>query len=393
MKKLLFVIESLGIGGAEKSLVTLLNLLDYTTYEVDLQLFSYGGELEGMLPKQVNLLPPLPYYESLSEPMRTYSFHNPLKYTKARLAYSAEIRKNELTNPEKAVVFWKTSHNCFEQNSKEYDVAIAYAQGTPTFYVADCVKAEKKYAWVNSIYSINDMYKSYVSDKYGQYDKTVFVSEAAKDTFTNVIHTNKESAIIRDIMDPDVICKMSELESRANKCMEFSSTKILTVGRLSNHKGYDIALDACEIMKNRGLSFKWYILGKGYLEEEIRKTISEKKLEDYMVLLGADVNPYPYFKKADIYVQTSRHEGFGIAIAEARILNVPVVTTEFDAVYTQMVNGENGLVVSVNAEAIADGIERLITDKALYDHIKEYQSGEKKGNTEELNKFYRLIES
>lgn len=394
MKKLLFVIESLGIGGAEKSLVTLLNLLDYTKYEVDLQLFSYGGELEKMLPKQVNLLQPLPYYESLKESLRTYSFHNPLKYTKARLAYSTEIRKNELTNPEKAVVFWKTSHNCFEQNEKEYDVAIAYAQGTPTFYVADCVKAEKKYAWVNVTYKPDGVYREYILEKYHCFNKIVCVSDTTQSLFEEWFPELKGfTTVIRDIMDVDIISQMAEWKSDAEQDMAGGSIKLLTVGRLVKQKGYDIALDACEILKNRGLSFRWYILGKGYLEEEIRKVINEKQLNNHMVLLGTHSNPYPYFRQADIYVQTSRFEGFGIAIAEARILNVPVVTTEFDAVYTQMVNGENGLVVSVNAEAIADGVERLVTEKALYDHIKEYQSQEKKGNTEELNKFYQLIEA
>lgn len=393
MRSLLFVIESLGIGGAEKSLVTLLNLLDYTTYEVDLQLFSYGGELEKMLPKQVNLLPPLPYYESLSEPLKTYSFHNPLKYTKARLAYSTEIRKNELTNPEKAVVFWKTSHNCFEQNEKEYDVAIAYAQGTPTFYVADCVKAEKKYAWMNAIYNMSEHYIDYVKSEYERFHKIVFVSSAAKNAFHELLKVEMESEIIQDIIDPSVINKMAELSSEAPNEMLTNDTRLLTVGRLVKNKGYDIALDACAVLKERGLSFKWYILGSGYLENEMQRIIHNKHLEDYICLLGTRANPYPYFKQADIYVQTSRLEGFGIAIAEARTLNIPVITTAFDAVHAQMVDGENGLVVDVNANAVADGIERLMTDKALYKHIKDYLLKEKKGSTEDLSKFYALLNS
>ncbi|MBR2727442.1 MAG: glycosyltransferase [Solobacterium sp.] len=370
-----------------------MNLIDYSKYEVDLQLFSYGGELESMVPEQVRLLPPLPYYDSLSEPLSTYPIHNPVKYTKARIEYSSKIRKNELTNPEKAVVFWQLSHDCFEPSDKEYDAAIAYAQGTPTFYVADCAKASRKYAWVNAVYSISEGYNDYVTQKYDGVDRIVFVSAVAKNEFYRSFRTGKKPMIIRDIMNPGVIFKMADLKSDAEEEMKYSGVKILTVGRLSNHKGYDIALDACETLKNRGLSFRWYILGKGYLEEEIQKSIVEKQLEDYICLLGTRTNPYPYFKQADIYVQTSRFEGFGIAIAEARILNVPVVTTSFDAVYTQMVNGENGLVVDMNAAAVADGIERLTKDRDLYEHIKEYLSKEKKGNTEELLKFYELIES
>jgi glycosyltransferase involved in cell wall biosynthesis len=96
-------------------------------------------------------------------------------------------------------------------------------------------------------------------------------------------------------------------------------------------------------------------------------------------------------KAADIYVQTSRFEGYCLTLAEARILNVPCVTTAFDVVYDQMIDGENGLVVDMNAPAVAGGIERLMNDADLYAHIKDYQMREKKGNIEEIQKFYRLV--
>ena len=102
--------------------------------------------------------------------------------------------------------------------------------------------------------------------------------------------------------------------------------------------------------------------------------------------MGVEANPYPYFKDADIYVQTSKFEGFGLAIAEARMLNIPVVTTRFDAVYSQMIDEKNGLVVDMEAEAVADGILRLITNQRLKADIVEYLRAEKKGNVEEIER-------
>ena len=102
-------------------------------------------------------------------------------------------------------------------------------------------------------------------------------------------------------------------------------------------------------------------------------------------------NPYPYLKDCTLYVQTSRFEGYGLSIAEARILNKPIVTTEFDAVYNQMIQGKNGIVVPQDSVAIADAIERLLKDKELYNAIVEFQKQEKKGNTEEIEKFYQLV--
>lgn len=124
----------------------------------------------------------------------------------------------------------------------------------------------------------------------------------------------------------------------------------------------------------------------------MEKYIAENHLEDTFILLGTTPNPYPYIKDATLYVQTSRHEGYGLSIAEARILNTPVVTTEFDAVYNQMVHGKNGLVVPQDPTAVADAVEQLLTDKEAYNSIVAYQQQEKKGNSEEIEKFYVLVQ-
>ena len=138
-------------------------------------------------------------------------------------------------------------------------------------------------------------------------------------------------------------------------------------------------------------SFVCFVLGECNIKR-IETDIESYGFADCFSLLGAKPNPYPYMKAADIYVQTSRYEGYCLTLAEARMLNIPCVTTNFDVVYAQMVNGENGLVVDMNAQAVAEGIARLIEDKELYQHIKHYQEQEKKGNVEEIEKFYELVE-
>ena len=165
---------------------------------------------------------------------------------------------------------------------------------------------------------------------------------------------------------------------------------LVTVGRLVPQKGYDIAAKAAWLLKKRGIRFHWYVVGGGNTTP-IKKDIAQYGIHYCFTLLGAKANPYPYMKAADIYVQTSKFEGYCLTLAEARMLNIPCVTTNFDVVYTQMIDGENGLVVEMNAEAVADGIIRLATDPELYQHIKRYQEQEKKGNVEEIRKFYELI--
>lgn len=393
-KHILFVIDSLHCAGAEKSLTTLLSLIDYSKYSVDLQLFGYGGALEELLPKEVNLLKSLKYTSFCDLSIKSaigYSIKNfDYKMLLARLKFTLAIRKEKYSNAQKARVFWEKVSNVVEKNEKEYDIAISYAQGVPTFYVADKIKAKKKYAWVNVSYRLKDEDKRFQEKYYDKYNNIISVSDSAKDVFLETFpkYTDKLK-IIYDINDGNFISKMAD--SGQGYDDNFEGLRILTVGRLANQKGYDIALEACKMLKEIGINFRWYSLGIGPLKDEIEKYISDNNLQDNFKLLGVKANPYPYIKNCDIYVQTSKFEGFGLAIAEARMLNKPIVTTRFDAVYNQMIDRKNGLVVDMNAEGVAKGILELINDKGLNDDIVNYLKSEKKGNIEELDKFYDLI--
>ena len=393
-KSILFSIDSLHCAGAEKSLTTLLSLIDYSKYDVDLMMFGHGGALEKLVPKEVNILEPLKYTKftekSLKESIIYTLKKGTYKMLKSRLEFSLAIRNKQYTNAQKARILWQKTSNVIEHNPKKYDIAISYAQGLPTFYVADKINADKKFAWVNVSYRLEDEDRKFQSKYYDKYEKIIAVTHSAKDVFLETFPTYKDKVeIIYDINDFNLISKMANMENGYND--NFDGIRLLTIGRLANQKGYDMALEACKILKDKGIKFKWYALGKGPLKDDIEKYIKENELQDYFKLLGVKSNPYPYIKNADIYVQTSRFEGFGLAIAEARMLNIPVVTTEFDAVYNQIVQGKNGLVVDMDSESIANGILKLINDEELRNSIVKYLKTEKKGNTEELEKFYELI--
>jgi glycosyltransferase involved in cell wall biosynthesis len=394
-KDLLFVIDSLECAGAEKSLVTLLSLIDRTKYNVDLMLFGHGGALQQLVPSYVNILEPIRYTKFTGMPLKRavwYSARN-FKYEMlfSRLRYTIELRRKKYSNAQKARVFWQSASQVIEENPKTYDIAISYAQGVPTFYVAEKVKATKKFAWVNVSYRLNEEEKKFQRIFYQRYDRIVAVSESTKEVFLETFPNFVDKMIvIYDINNPHLITEMANLEQNIYKD-EFSGIRILTIGRLAHQKGYDIAIGACEMLKEKGVNFRWYALGKGPLESEIKALIEQKGLTDHFKLLGVKVNPYPYIKDADFYVQTSRFEGFGLAIAEARMLNTPVVTTKFDAVFSQMIDQKNGLVVEMNPESVYQGIVKLVENPGLREKIKKYLSTEKKGNVEEIVKFYRLI--
>lgn len=393
-KKLLFVIESLTLGGAEKSLVTLLNLLDYSKYDVDLLLFAQGGAFQQLLPEEVNLLSVPEFFAYTSVP-----WSKPAEKMKrpgmlmAQLRYSVAIRTGKHNHIEKAVLLWESSRNCFRTMEQEYDVAIAYAQGVPTFFVAEKVRAKKKAAWINVTYIPKGRYLDFIRPMYEKFHRVNAVSESVaaqmQDTFGIPDH---KVVIMKDILDVNFAGQMAQLPSDATAEMNGSGVKILTVGRLANMKGYDLAIDAAKLLRDRGLDFTWYAVGDGALREALEQQIAANGLQDRFILLGSRSNPYPYFAACDLYVQTSRFEGFGITLAEAKMFHKPIVTTNFDAVGAQFENEKNGLIVDISAQAIADGIQRMLTDTDLREHCIANVRAEKLGNTEEMEKLYRMIE-
>ena len=136
-KRILFVIESLEVAGAEKSLISLLSLIDYSKYEVDLQLFSYGGELERLVPNDVNFLEKLDYMKfaefTLKQAIIEGVFKFQMSYLISRLKFSLLIRRKELNNKIKARLLWEITEKNINKSKKTYDIAKAYAQGIPTF--------------------------------------------------------------------------------------------------------------------------------------------------------------------------------------------------------------------------------------------------------------------
>ena len=393
-KKLLFVNESLALAGGEKSLIALLSKLDPNKYEIDLQLFKYGKELDAFIPEHVNILPPLPYTQFVTKGwfknIGTLINLSTIGFFISKLTYSINIRRGAYNHPEKSQIYWKAAANSLTVSNKKYDVAIAYAQGIPTYYVIDKTEAKRKIAWVNTNVDFPPVNKIFQKSYYKKYDVIVPVSEITKEHLNNVFpQLRSKYYTIYDMIDYAYILNMASL-----KTVNFNKKifNILTVSRLNQYmKGFDITLQVCKILKERGVIFHWYVLGEGSYREKIQEFVAVNKLESFITLLGTNSNPYPYYKSADLYVQTSRKEGFGISIAEARLLNLPVVTTRFDTVFMQMVHGKNGLVVDINATAVANAIELLMKNKQLYNAIIKYQKQEQKENYESVEKFDRLI--
>ena len=351
-KTVLFIIDSLTCGGAEKSLISLLPLLDFSKIEVDLMMVHRGGVFEDYVPEQVHIV----------------DFPNPRGlWTEICLVWFRIIRRL-FPYRHGAESRWQAMSSAYKELDKSYDVAIAYQQGFPTYYLAEKVKAAKKFAWVNVDLEKAGYRMAFNRPFYDKMDKIVPVSDRLCEMLKESDYVNGSKLYtIFDILNVALIKKMSHEPVQVN-----TATKeliIVTVGRMVAQKGYDLAVEAAKILRANDISFKWFFVGDGGMRSVIEQMISNFGLEKYIVLVGMTPNPYPYMTMADIYVQTSRFEGFGLTLNEARILNKPVISTNFPVVYNQIKDGDNGLICEMTAESIADKIMLLASNEPLREKL------------------------
>ena len=381
MKSILFFIESLHCGGAEKSLVTLLQNIDYSIYQVDLLLIKKGGEFEKFVPKQVTII----HKDIYSK--------NPLKHALSRLHFWFLKKINQNKPYNSAHTFWTVFNKSIPEHKKKYDVAIGYSQGFATYYVVNKINAEKKYAWLNIDYAHAKHYAAFDYDYYSKLDQVVCVSPECEKSLLDEMKTIGKALltnILKDITDDSIVNNLSkESKGFSEKNNAFT---LLTVCRLAKQKGLHLAVNACEILKNKGVAFKWYIVGEGTERLFLENEIKNKGLENHLILLGFKENPYPYMKTCDVYVQTSLFEGLGLTVIEAAILHKPIVTTNFPTASSIITHNKTGLICKMDGDAIATSILKYITDAPFTEKIVSNLSKVKNTDKEKsLETFHTLI--
>ncbi len=345
-RRLLFVVDSLNIGGAEKSITTLLPLLPAEKFDIDLLLTARGGKLECLVPPHVTI--------------RQLPTHSPgpagrMAYTirRALMSLTCRLQPDRARKPD---FFWRLFGGGIPMHPETYDVAIAWHQGLPTFYVDSKVRARRKMAWINAEVHSSDTTLALLGSVYGRYDTVVAVSEILRgQILSRMPGLRDKMTVINDIVNIDSIMTMA---GETSPYPAGSPLVLLTVGRLEQVKGQDIAIEACRLLRERDIPFHWYFVGGGSLHSTLSRMIGEYGLTDSVTLCGATSNPYPYMKYCDIYIQPSRHEGYGIALYEARVFRRPLITTDFPVARTH-VNTDTGIICPTTPDGIADAVTSL----------------------------------
>lgn len=355
-KQLLFVCYGLGIGGIEKCLVNLLNVLPEEEYDVDVLLMT-------------------PQYLLKEQIRRTVRFYDEFQYVLYDGGAMEEIRKrggilrNGLKLP--GYVVFRCLEKCggkrwklFRPLEKQYDVAVAYSQNCMApYYVIDKVKAGRKVMWYhNGAYEKNQ--KEYELDRkyYAKFDYLVAVSQDCA-TMLKEKFPEANILVLRNICDRQSI--REQAAAFVPEGFDEGVSHIVTVGRMTREKGADQALEACRQLREAGYRICWHWVGDGDQAERIRRMALQMGLDDCFRMEGNQPNPYPYLQAATLYVQPSYYEAYSTTITEAKVLEKPIVTTDVGGMRDQLTDGETGLIVPVEAAAIASGIQKLLDDSSL----------------------------
>lgn len=343
MKKILFFIDSLGYGGAEKVLVNLVNNMDKSKYDITLMtIFDIGVNKQYLLP------------------------HINYKYIFKKL-----IRGNVL------LCKCFTPKFLYKHLIKDrYDTIISYLEGNTTRILSGCPYTDtKKLAWIHVEMDERTRYYPYRSkrecrDCYAKYDKIVGVSQNVIESYEAHLGYSDKLCIRYNTVDSDYI-RAKSIEKIDDISIDKSVPMLVSVGRLIEQKSYKRLLRIHKRLTDEGIKHKLYIIGEGEQKPDLEKYISDNDLSQSAYILGFRDNPWKYVKAADLFVCSSWKEGFSTAVTEALILGVPCISTNCSGAYELLGhNNEYGIVTENSEDGIYEGLYRMLSEDGLLEHYR-----------------------
>jgi len=378
--KIAIATHQMVMGGIEKSLIELCRALLKCGAEVTVYVDVLGGELYNSLPSEVKVTGIFENYPNTAVILKkAFMQKNP----EAMLAVLYSWANNRWGGD--AVKGWRANAIYLSPIDEVYDYAFAYAAPVAfsVVFVDQVLKAKKKYAWIHNDCSRLSLDIRKYGNLFEKFDQIFCVSKKAKETFLERLpqYESKTKVFYNIINSEEILKRADEPIDLSN----FGGTKFLTVGRICSQKGQDIIPAICKRIRDIGYDIRWYCVGDGEDRSLVEEKIREFDVAEEVVLLGSKKNPYPYFKAADIYVQPSRHEGFGITLSEAKLFGLPIVTTDFDGANEQIEDGVTGVIVRFNEDEIFNVLVKLLENVEMQGMLRNNLKKDRKHCVSDIN--------
>ena len=365
MKKILFLINNLSYGGAERVLVNLANNMDKTKFDVTVQTLFDEGVNKQFLSDSVH------YRSSLKKSFKGNSIV--IKMLPPRLLYKFFVKE-------------------------DYDVVVAYLEGSCTRILSGCKdKNTKKVTWVHIELTQPKLFKSSfwtlrsARKAYNKYNKIICVAETVKGAFVKTLGIYPDTLdVLYNTNETDRILTLST-EPIEDIQFENDVPNFCSVAKIIPTKGFDRLLNVHKRLLDEGYKHRIYLIGIGEQMEELKRAAAEKGVADSFIFLGFKENPYKYMKACNAYVCSSRREGFSTAVTEALVLGLPTVSTNCSgAIELLGENDDYGIVVDNSEEGIYEGMKKMLSGSDTLSHYKEL--AKERGKAFKTHKTVKAVE-
>lgn len=373
-KKILFLIHTLGGGGAEKVLVNLVNNMDKNLYDVTLMTVIDTGVFKK------DISPDVRYQTMIKVPFKKEKVNDSGSLLKKKSGLSSKFIKMY-------TMFWKIVPAKWVYMffvKEKYDIEVAFLEGICAKIISGSTnKQSQKISWihvdlVNQHKSAN-VFKSHSEEEavYNRFDSVVCVSNYVKEQFETMFQV-KGNVVVKynPVNVQEIIKKSNEIIETVQPKRKFT---ICSVGRLNAQKSYIRLLECHNRLKREGYDYDLWIVGEGTDRENLETYIVDNNLQDGVKLLGFKNNPYPYMKNADLFVCSSKAEGFSTVATEALILGLPIVTTDCSGMKELLGDSEYGIITENSVDGLYTGMKKILSDEKLYRTYK--MKAEMRGQT------------
>ena len=392
-KKVLFIIGILDTGGVSKSMLSLLNVINKEEYEVSLLMMNKSGSFSDQIPTGVRVLSDsrltaltsgFSGIKDLISFRKGTGFH-PLLAFLSLIRFVLSFIDKSLSGVFLARISPKITDESF-------DLIVDYNGQQNLYYMVDKLNGKQKITFFHSDYRKWRYYEKADRKYFGKVDGIYTISEecvsALKEVFPE--YTDKFH-LMENITSPSLINKL------ADELIEPALTKqqhdfiIASLGYVSIGKGSELAVQVAKKLKEVGISFEWWFIGGVTNDWDYQGFVKKNGLEDNVKFLGVKANPYPYLKRADLYVHLSKFEGKSIALDEVKVLCKPIVVTNFSTVHDQFKDRVNASICEMTVEDATDKITELIHNTNLRQSYTDYLKQHIVDNSNEIEKLYSLL--
>lgn len=385
-KQIAFILYRMNQGGPSRVFLNIISTINRNEYDISLYLFTPDGDLYDQIPSYVNvkLVKPRGLFCAKKEDVLGFYIWSPLKFISRVTG-----RVMKFFNKKTIDGSWKFIEHLVIRDACKYEFAMSLTEGIPNYYLSRFINTKVKIGRIPTDYKVANLNQAFDINYFSHLDYIVTNSTTNLNSLYEIFPSITDKfVLLRNIILPETI--MAKANSEPGFKDNFSGIRILTLSRLHDTKGTDLAIEACRLLVAQGFNVRWYIMGNG-AKDKYTAIVEKNGIKNNFAFLDSMNNPFPCLKECNIYVQPSRYEGSSNAVFEAKALGKPIVITNFNSALEHITHMTDGLIADMNANSLASSIALLINDNALTNRLTNYLKIHSTTHNDDFRNFFNSL--